>query len=47
MADVVGLQLAIGEVPHLDVLVPAGRNDDGIGVVGREPDAAHPGDRAV
>ena len=37
VADVVGLQLAVGQVPHLDVLVPPGRHDDGVAVVGRKP----------
>ena len=37
MANVVSLQLAVGQVPDLDVLVPSGRDNDGIGVVGREP----------
>ena len=37
VANVVGLQLAVGQVPDLDVLVPSGRDNDGIGVVGREP----------
>lgn len=42
MADVVGLQLAVGEVPHLDQLVPAARHDDGVGRVGREANAGDP-----
>ena len=42
MTDVVGLQLAVGQVPDLDVLVPPGRHDDGVLVVGGEPDAGHP-----
>ena len=37
VADVVGLQLAVGQVPHLHVLVPAGGDDDGVLVVWREP----------
>ena len=37
VTKVVGLQLAIGQVPDLDVLVPSGRNNDGVSVVGREP----------
>ena len=37
VANVVGLQLAVGQVPDLDVLVPPGRDNDGIGVVRREP----------
>ena len=42
MADVVGLELAVGQVPHLDVLVPAAADDDGVRVVGREPHAGDP-----
>ena len=42
VADVVGLQLAVGQVPHLDVLVPPARHDDGVGGVGGEAHAAHP-----
>ena len=30
VADVVSLQLAVGQVPHLDVLVPAAAHDDGV-----------------
>ena len=37
VANVVGLQLAVGQVPDLDVLVPSGRNNDRVGVVRREP----------
>jgi len=39
VADVVRLQLAVGQIPHLDQLVPAGGDDDGIGVGGGETDA--------
>ena len=42
VADVVGLQLAVGQVPHLDVLVPPSRHDDWVLVVGGEPDAGDP-----
>ena len=42
VADVVGLELAVGQVPHLDVLVPAAADDDGVLVVGREPHAGDP-----
>jgi len=42
MADVVGLQLAVGQIPDLDVFVPTSGDDDGILIVGREPDARHP-----
>ena len=34
VADVVGLQLAVGQVLHLDILVPASGHNDGILVVG-------------
>ena len=37
VAHVVGLQLAVGQVPDLDVLVPSGGDNDGVSVVGREP----------
>ena len=37
VADVVGLQLAVGQVPHLDVLVPPARHDDRVGVVRGKP----------
>ena len=37
VADVVGLQLAVGQVPDLDILVPSGGNNDGVGIVRREP----------
>ena len=42
VTDVVGLQLAVGHVPDLDVndvLVPAAENEDWIGIVRREPDS--------
>ena len=42
MADVVGLQLAVGQVPDLHVLVPPGGHDDGVGVVWRESDGGDP-----
>ena len=42
VADVVSLQLAVGQVPHLDVLVPSGGDDDWVLVVGRKPDAGDP-----
>jgi len=42
VANVVGLQLAVGQVPHLNELVPSGGNDDGVGVGGRETDARNP-----
>ena len=37
VTDVVGLQLAVGQVPHLDVLVPPGRHDDRVAVVRGKP----------
>jgi len=40
--DVVRLQLAVGQVPDLDELVPSGGDDDGVGVGGREADARDP-----
>ena len=36
MTDVIGLQLAVRQVPHLNVFIPAGGDDDGILVVGGE-----------
>jgi hypothetical protein len=42
VANVVGLELAVGEVPDLDKLVPAARHDDGVGGVGGEADARNP-----
>ena len=37
VTHMVGLQLAVGQVPDLDILVPSGGDNDGIGVVRREP----------
>ena len=42
MPNVVCLQLAVGQVPHLHVLIPASRDDDGVGIVGGEPDGGDP-----
>ena len=42
VTNVVGLQLAVGQVPDLDVLVPAAGHDDGVGGVGGEPHAGDP-----
>merc|ERR1719323_1465558 len=42
VTNVVGLQLAVGQVPDLDVLVPPGGHDDGVGGVRGEPDTADP-----
>jgi len=42
VTDVVRLQLAVGQVPHLDEFVPSGGDDDGV-VVGRgKTDAGNP-----
>jgi hypothetical protein len=38
----VGLQLAVGQVPHLDILVPPSGNDDRVVVVRGEPHTGHP-----
>lgn len=42
VAQVVVLELAVGERPHLDDTVPAARNDDRVGGVWREPHARDP-----
>jgi len=42
VTDVVGLQLAVGQVPDLDVFVPSSGDNDGVLVVGGEPHAADP-----
>merc|ERR1712029_412848 len=42
VSNVVGLELAVGQVPNLDVFVPTARDNDGVLVVRREPDARHP-----
>jgi len=42
VSNVVGLELAVGQVPDLDVFVPTARDNDGVLVVRREPDARHP-----
>jgi len=34
VANVVGLQLAVSQVPHLNIFVPASRHDDGVLVIG-------------
>ena len=39
---VVGLQLAVGQVPYLHHLVPARTHYDGIGIAGREADTGDP-----
>jgi len=39
MPSVVGLELAVSEVPDLDDAIPSTGNDDGVGVVGRETHA--------
>jgi len=38
----VGAELAVGQVPDLDLLVPASRDDQGVLCVGGETNAAHP-----
>jgi len=42
VSDVVGAELALGELPDLDDLVPASGDNDGVGGVGREADAGDP-----
>lgn len=42
VADEVGVQLAVGQGPDLDQLVPPGGHDDGGGWRGRETHARHP-----
>jgi len=42
VADVVRLQLAVGQIPHLDEFVPSRRDDDGVGICWRESDAGDP-----
>jgi len=42
VANVVGSELALGEFPNLDNLVPTARDDDGVGRVRREADARDP-----
>lgn len=42
VAVVVGLELAVGQVPHLDGTVPAARDDDRVGDVRREANARDP-----
>jgi len=42
MAVVIGLQLAVGEVPNFDHLIPTTRHDDWVLCVGREPHVRHP-----
>lgn len=36
MTDVVGFELAVCQVPDLNLVVPASRNDDGVGSIGAE-----------
>merc|ERR1719487_439977 len=42
VAEVVRAELALGELPDLDDLVPSSRDDDGVHGVGREADARDP-----
>eukprot|EP00730_Choanoeca_flexa_P013153 TRINITY_DN5016_c0_g1_i2.p1 TRINITY_DN5016_c0_g1~~TRINITY_DN5016_c0_g1_i2.p1 ORF type:complete len:288 (-),score=31.76 TRINITY_DN5016_c0_g1_i2:398-1261(-) len=47
VTNVVRAQLAVGQVPDLDLVVPAGRHDNGVAGVGGEADARHPAIVAV
>ena len=42
MSIVISLQLAVGQTPHLDDLVPASRHNQGSASVGGEANARHP-----
>lgn len=42
MANVVGLYLAVCQIPYLDQLVPAIGDNDRVAAVGQETDARHP-----
>merc|ERR1739838_1008649 len=42
VSDVVGLEPTVGQVPDLDIFVPAARNNDWVLVVGGEPNARDP-----
>ena len=42
MTNVVGLKLAVGQIPNLDIFVPATGDNDGVGIVGGESDTANP-----
>jgi len=42
VAHVVSLQLAVSQIPDLDHSVPSSGDDDGVGGVGREPNAGNP-----
>lgn len=42
VSDVVGAELAVGEVPDLHELVPSSGDDDGVGSVGGEANAGDP-----
>ena len=42
VSNVVGLELAVGQVPDLNILVPSAGHDDGVLVVRREPDTRNP-----
>jgi len=42
VANVIRAELAVVQVPNLDLLIPTGRNDDGVGGGGRETNAGNP-----
>lgn len=42
VAEMVGLELAVGQVPHFHGAIPTARDDDRVGHVGREAHARHP-----
>ena len=42
MADMVGFETTVGQVPHLHQLVPTTRHNDGVWGVGWETDATNP-----
>jgi len=42
VTNVIGLQLAIGEVPYLYILVPSSRHYDGVGIVRGETNSGDP-----
>merc|ERR1739848_371669 len=42
VSEVVGLEPAVGQVPDLDIFIPAARHNDGVLVVGGEPNARNP-----
>ena len=42
MANMVGLQLAVGQIPYLDQLVPSTGDDDRVAAIRGEADTRHP-----